>query len=538
MKRLITLLSLFLFSVTSFADGENPLPIKGILGMEAGDYSFVTYDKGKLQDKYLSILEERSHADKDYFLRAVSQVEQAFIDFVSTTIYGQPELAEGEPKPEGDARFEYLGLKRLSDYAKGSGEFYPAKNFLDAINEYQLGVLALKTKIKTLTSIAEGAFPSQIEATADGSGLDNIPNYGNIDFSVIKKFYEDRLSEITKYASDLQHNVILANGNEHIIPANQGKGLVLVDASVLLSPAKIREMQEKIFEYLMWDDEAEDKINDYTTRVKRLIQRFVTEYGVNETYRPRTDGDIAARNEAFREIVIAFWTRSYLRVAYGVPLGTIGITYEKSWAKLDRFMVSNTALRTFREEPVWEQEDLMSAAEAYRNALTVVDARSSKVMDGDTSLLTKANSLITFITGQRPVAEILEMVLQLMAADCYEEKTLITESGALALLFSRYEARYFTTEDSEAKFRALRKSYDPDPVEAADPDADEPEDNPFGDTDVLSAGSIRAEFSNVLLEAQLKQTELQLAQELRGTIANAVRANAFTRRVDGRKKKL
>lgn len=525
MRYVKQLMALFMLSVlpiiqTQAEDPPAPVPVppvRGILGMEAGDYSFVMYDKGKLQSEYLKIFDERAKADRDYFIKAIDRIETSFIDFIKTRVYGDN------------------GLKKLSDRAKGAAEFYPATEYLDAINGYMEGELEVRSKIRTITSIAE-TFPSQVAAPIEGADLKDIPSYGNMDFSPLVTFYNEQMDAITKFVSNLQHNVKLANGNEHIIPEGSGGGLVLAAPSVLLPPEKIREMNEKIMTLSMWSPKADDKINTYTNRVKQLVQEFKRNFGTDEKWRPRGDHDIKARDDAFRDIVIAFWSRSYLRVAYGVPLGAIGISYTKRVAKIDRFTVATDALSRFHEEPVWLQKDLMTVIEAYRQALQTIDARAAKVLDGDTPFLSRINSFITLLGGMRPTAEVLQMVLQLMAADADEERIIITEADALATLFARYQARYFANEDMEAQFKALRKAYDPSD-ESGQP-AEAEEKNPFGNTEVLSGGAIRTEFANVLLEAKLKETELELARQMRQTIANAVRANNFSKERNKRKDRM
>lgn len=476
-------------------------PLTGVFGTQAGDYKFFQYDRGALQKQYLDQVFARSKEDREYFLSAVSSIETSFKNLMVDTVYAEK------------------GLKWMSDQAVGAGKFFPAVEFLAAVNKFQMGRFALENRIESLRSIAD-ALPSRLAIDAEGAGLKDVPNYGNVKFDPIVDFYQGRIKELVTAVSNLQQNVIVANGAEHIIAANSGKALELSVKGLALSPDKLAELRKQVVKARRWGVNATDTINDYTVYSKKLVQTFIKTYGTTERYRSISGAEATERENDAKRIAQAFWTRSYLRAVYGMPIGAIGINYDKAWLHLD--VVLNRTLQSFFEEPVWDQAELQRVAQNYRNALKLVDERSQRILDGNLSLVASGRNLITWLAGHRNLAKAQHMILNVLAADMYEER-LILEADGLAQMKLRYRARYASTQEDRDYYRNLQKAYDPQ-----------------GDADPGAAigivqDSINGKFQDVLVYMKTKEDELAQAAEIQATIDAATGQNRWK---DQRKKRI
>jgi len=407
----------------------------------------------------------------------------------------------------------------MSDQAVGGAKFFPAVEYLAAINKFQMARFALENRIESMKSIGD-ALPSAMALDAEGSGLKTAPNYGKIDFDPIVGFYKGKIKEVATSVSNLQQNVIVANGTEHIIAANTGKGLLLEVKGLLLPADKIAQMRKDVLKARRWGVKAYDSINDYTVYSKKLVQNFIKVYGTTERYRKIDGAEAVERENDAKRIVQAFWTRSYLRSVYGMPIGAIGINYDKKWFGIDE--VLNRTLQSFYEEPVWDQTELVRVAQNYRNALKIVDERSQKVADGNLSWVASGRNLITWLAGHRSLAKAQHMILNVLAADMYEER-LIMEADGLAQMKLRYRARFASTQQDRDYYRNLQKAYDPQGD--ADPGA------AIG----IVTDSINGKFQDVLVYMKTKEDELAQAQQLQATIDAATGENRWS---DARKKRI
>jgi hypothetical protein len=470
--------------------------VQGFLGAQAGNYSFVHYDKGSLQADYLNKIDDRNKADKEYFLNAVQTIESQFEALLTQTVYGKN------------------GLRQMSVDAE-AGIFTPIAKFATALNEYMMQKTALEAKIASLTSIV-GSLPSHVAINAEGSGLKNVPNYGNINFENIKNFYASRLAKVDEELSNLPQKLTLANGNPHIMEGGAGTSLSIPKQLVQLSSDQIKKMRYDVFKAKNWGSESKRELNDYTVYVKRLVQTFIKDYGTTERFRFHNQADEKHKADLLREIADAFYARSYLRAVYGMPLGTIGISYQKRTANIDKFTVSTEALSTMMMEPVWDETNLNTIQQAYYNALEVSVARSSGILTGNTGLLNRANALLTYLGGYSQLADVTNSVLQLMAADLYEEKLIIT-AGGLAKMQIRYKERYSSSEQAKKYYKTLHLALDP-PAPSADGNSEE---DPNADVGVVSASSVNGYFQKALIECKNKQGELLQAKQLEAQIAIA-----------------
>ncbi len=477
--------------------------IRGLLGVQAGNYSFVQFDKGELQKKYLDEVFKRSAEDRAYFQNSVTAIETEFKTLMTSAIYaeGVAEVKDGVLKVSKRG-----GLLWLSQQSTGLSAFITANDFLTSVNALHQARMALETRIATLTAIQEGALPSQVELKADGSGLDNVPQYGNLDFAPIKKFYEAKLAEVIKLTDNLDFKLVLADGSKHL-----NKGLVLPAAVLLLTPDQLLKMQDEILDKRSWGFKAHDVIDLYTVQTRQFIQDFITNYGPR--WYKLNDNEIKKREEDAKQIAEALWTRSYLRAAYGMPIGAIGIDYDRAWFNLDFLTVSTNALSNFHEQPAWKEKELMGIEMNFRNCLLRAGVRAEKILDGNLGFLATGENLLTFLGGRRNKAQAQLMMLALLGADVYEER-LIQRAGGIAKMKARFKDRYLHNDTDRKFYSSLRKDYDPQAGE---------QDTATG----FNPDSVLGHFRKVRAHMLLKEADLALAAQLEATVNMATGANRF-----------
>ncbi|MBY0370965.1 hypothetical protein K2X33_09780 [bacterium] len=504
-------------------------PFMGILtgGSSTGAYNFYQYDQSKLEAMFLQQVFKQRDQDYEYFQKTVKEIEGEFTTLLKVNVY--------DPT---------TGLKGISDrnvLATPPG-FIKSQDFLKAINDYNVQKQLLQTRILTLTAISEGMVPSSMELKLDQAGqkVGTVPQYAKVSFVELKKFYEDRVAAIDLFVSNLPQNVMTGNNIPYFITANSGKGLVLEAPATRLTSAQLQELREKVLEMQMWDVNATDTLDAYTKFIRQRIQIFLKDYGNNERFRS-IDPQIKAMREAEAKMIAdAFWTRSYLRTVYGMPIGAIGIEYQERWFHLDVLTSTTNSLTAMLEPVIWEENQMDKIEKAYRRALNRADVRSEKIFDGDLSFLQAGENLLTFLGGQRNLAQASQMMLNLLAADCYEER-LIMRGGTLPEMVARFRSRYGSTPENIAYYTKLQIALDPDSIDV-DSVKQKFKDRPeiygkiFGDEadaafgpgalQGLGGGStLKAQVANVLTHMQTKQDDLDLAEQIKVQIANAVNPN-------------
>lgn len=480
------LISLGLSAQPQPSNPADPLGFaRGIFGgVESGDYNFFHYSGSEIEAQKLAETFQRADADKEYFLNSVKALDAAMTDLVN--------IATGfRVDGQGQRVINQNSLRRMSQNWSASGTFTPADQFIDAVNEYEVARVNFENKLVALTAMSNGAFPSAIEFAPLEPGqkreITAMPNYGNINFKSISDFYRERVQQITAELANLPHGIIYKNNLRVQIEKGSGKGLVLEHPDFNLTPAEIRRIQDEIKDAYMFSDPDEyDAIERYTTTFRRNVQKVWSEYGKGNRFRmalQRPD-EAEALIEEIKRLQEWKWVRSALRVKYGFPLGFPKFTWKERWFNLDEIIGT---------EPTWEEtvlqtdEELVEQARDLRNALRVADQKSrrltqdgrvaaserdalarglaaeddlySSILDGDTTLIGRVGSVVNFIGGNRPSAEVLRyLIAYVLAADLAEER-IVRQGGGQRILADRYLDVYFGTEESAEFYGALAKRY-------------------------------------------------------------------------------
>ena len=412
------------------------------------------------------------------------------------------------------------GLLWLSQQSAATGVNIQAKDFIAAVNALHLARLSLETRVATLTAIQEGALPSQSKLKdlsdedkkldkklQDAKLTEDVPKYGNLDFGPIRKFYEGKMAEVIKLTDSLDFNVILLDKTKKIIT-----GLVLPPAVLKYNAEQLAKMQEDILELRTWNSASYDAINDMTKYQRQFITDFISTYGFR--FRKLGAREEGKRAEDAKQLADAMWTRSYLRAAYGMPIGAIGIDYQEAWLNLDFFTVSTNALSRFHEQPAWKEKSLMGIDRNFRLCFERAGVRAEKIMDGNLGFLATGENLLTYLGGKRNQAAASFMMLGILGADVYEER-LVQQAGGIAKMKARFRDRYLRSDEDRKYYRQLQKDYDPQ----------DGEDTATG----FNKDSILGHFRTVRGKLALKEADLAVAADLQATFNMATGANRFAK---------
>lgn len=519
----VVMTALFVGPSSLVAQEKGLTPLQGLLGVQSGEYKFFHYDGGLVQQKYLDETFARAAEDKAYFLDTVKSIELEFQSLMKSTIYL---TGEGTEKDGVLTLTKRGGLLWLSQQSTATGVNITAKDFLAAVNALHLARLSLETRIATLTAIQEGALPSQSKLKdltdedkklpkklQDAKLTEDVPKYGNLDFGPIRKFYEGKLAEVIKMTDGLEFNVILLDKTKKIIT-----GLVLPPAVLKYTAEQLEKMQEEMNELRTWNAKSYDAINDMTKYQRQFVTDFITAYGFR--YRKLGEREEKKRAEDAKQLADIFWTRSYLRAAYGMPIGAIGIDYQEQWANLDFFTVSTNALSRFHEQPVWKEKSLLQIDRNFRLCFERAGVRAEKIMDGNLGFIATGENLLTYLGGKRNQAAATFMMLGIMGADVFEER-LVQQAGGLAKMKARFRDRYLRSDEDRKYYSQLRKDYDPQPGER---------DTATG----FNKESVLGYFRTVRSKMQLKEADLAVAADLEATFNMATGANRFANERKGR----
>lgn len=455
------------FNISAMAQGRGAIvPVPAgypYITAQAGNYNIRNEDLSKL---YTDLLEKgsiRQQMDRDYILAAVKGLQADYEELVQLITAG--------------------AFIKLSQRSK-SGETVPSEEFFAAMNEINQKITVVNSRISSVTVINPQTLPSKIEINV-GTQTHTVPGFGQIEFGPIIKPFQDNIERLRKQASDYFFKVGFAkSGVPEIINENSGTALnPAFSNQPVMTGVEIEALRKIIKEKRTPTDSVIEYSQNQARQLRRLIGVFVQRYGTDEKYRLRNDKDIVnipsegdrtkvvgisikdyftQRDAAFKEIVDAFWQRSYLRAKWGIRFCAIQTAkYQQRWLNMDKFLVQTEALRQFREEVACDDSELADAEVNARLIFKVLDERSTQIFEKNSpNILVRANSFMTFLGGRRPSAEAQFMIMQLIVGDIQEEKILNNEG--LAKLYEFYGLRYKSTQQNSDYYTVKKCNTDAD----------------------------------------------------------------------------
>lgn len=415
-----------------------------------------------------------------------------------------------------------VASKTLDDKSVTQGKIKVEK-FLEVQNMVNSAKVALETKRDLLTSIAD-SLPSDPVIT-EGRTQQKVVNPRHIDFSKTMNAVNAAIDKAEALAKNYPFVIEHEQGIQ-IVNRNSGTALNIQLNFPLLTGKAIANLQKKARELSTPSTVFNDELTESQGMLlKKQIVGFVYTYGDKEAYRFRDQALANARAEALAKIVDIFWQRSYLRKVQGVRVGAIlPNTYDKRYLNWDVFAVTMDQLKGFKKEATGPSQvtddEMQRATEDYRQILNVLDQRSSKILSGDASILARVNSAITLARGERPTAESMLLIVQLLAADLKEEYELAI-GGGLDTVVKMYNQRWLATEEDGKKVDERVCAYD------HIFNAQEGKSNCYMGAD--NSDSLKGIFTRMNDELQASSANIEQALKIRNEIRLAMLAQSMSK---------
>lgn len=347
------------------------------------------------------------------------------------------------------------------------------QDYLNVVNEINEKNEALVLDLSTSTVLTRESLPSFSPIRAGSLQID-VNTAGSVNLSPLVSNVDAARQDLLAKANNVQivGRLVTPMGHPFNITSN---ALTPNLAGVrILSLDQIKKLNTEIADAMTLDEDTIQYQRDMVDFTVNSINQFVTEYGTSEWLRFSNENDMKAQGESFKRITDAFYRRSYLRKKYGIRMGAIqSVGYPKSIANLEAFGLQplREALKSFRRDAAVSDLELDAAFAAARQFVELYDQKVTPVLksrkeimmnkdkeleysSADTGFIVKANSAITFLTGQRQTSEILLSIMRLVLADIREEKMLA--AGELEAMKTYHDAKYrSTTELKEASNKRI-----------------------------------------------------------------------------------
>lgn len=421
----------------------------------AGKYDMnnISQDNTQIMLKVLDQNRDVQKADREFLLSTVARFNSHL-----------KEIAELKIKFDQLSQKASLGTVNFEEY-------------LNLVNQIKAKNSILEVELATQTSISRESLPSY-SAAAAGDAKASVSTYGNIDLSALTGKINNVRGSLLADINNSQFKFLLTPLGQ-TISVNANALSPDLSKIAILSSDKIQELDEEI--KLLTTMKRETKVyqQQFVDKSVTLINSFVESYGTSEWLRFQDANDSDAMKISFKNITDAFYGRSYLRKKYGLRMGAIQTKgYPKSIANVERIGMAlqpmKIALSSLRREAALTDVDVQSAFESARNFVQLFDEKTTAVLQDakktmagkkaefsvrEIGFVVRANSSITYLTGQRQTAEVLLMVMRLVLADAREEMMLLqNDRDALA---AYHDAKYRSTDEvkKESNIRICKIDY-------------------------------------------------------------------------------
>ncbi|MFN8791443.1 MAG: hypothetical protein ACK5Y2_08320 [Bdellovibrionales bacterium] len=428
-------------SVNPIVGGSSNGPT--IIGSQAGDYNInqVTQDNTKVMLAILQRTDKIQDVDRQYLLGIAERMNTKLNEL-------------------NDLRIKLVTMSRAL-------EMQPLDKYLQLITEVDQKNQALILDLSTSTVINRESLPSYSPIQVGGTTA-TVNNYGEIRFDELTKRVDTIRTTLISSMNDLKFlNLVSPVGQPVQITSNALNPNL--QGIRILTRQQIEQYREKIEMSLTLNEDTVLLQQRYVDQVVNLINQFVTNYGTSEWLRFTDDNDAKARRESFERITDAFQRRSFLRKKYGIRMGAIQPKgeYPKRIANFEKFALQplREALGVLNRAAAMNDIELQAAFENTRNFVQMYDEKVTPVLksrsvilshddkkmdfsSSDTGFLVRVNSTVTFLTGQRPTAEILLSIMRLILSDIQEEMML--SMNKVEAMKNYHDAKYRATDALKA----------------------------------------------------------------------------------------
>lgn len=540
-------------------------------GIESGDYSFFQYNGTQLEQSKLDQVFGRASSDRQFYIDYLQNINKALERWVAETVFGTQspsDLAEKRPINSQNTAQSFFEL--VTKYSP-TGTLVPPQEFLIVLAKYNARRAALLNTIQSIPTIPEALKNSNFgfadTVSNAGQQTKTIPQWANVDFKEIQRFYEDRIRQTDQYVTDTLRlsigtfpvGIVVSLPDREklkIDPENFAIGLVFNPGALQVNFDEVQNLQNQAVVLRNLSRQEADRVNTFNDFTREQIKRFIELYGSTERYRGQNgrNQNAAGFRNMMKDIVEVFWVRSFMRAEYGIPMGVIGISYNKMIFGLDGYL-SATEL-TFKSDRITRQADIAEIEQNLRNALNFTDMRaravtaggraaqaemafgantkidtqdlSEQILQGNVGFLGKASSFMTWVFGNRALANANLQILRLLAADLYEEQKMI--KGDLRAVNESYARRYFSNPDDTKYFSELEERYNPSSKTSESSDI-------FGDASTIQTGTIAGEIRPLVNLGIMRQAKITQAQKIEAQVSLLLqyKDSAAEKKTEGRR---
>lgn len=543
-RRLIVSAALIAFLGSHQIFAADPVLVGGVgrsghMYINPGAYRQIEENVTESAKKAMDLVNVTQNQDRDFVLGAVNEIHQAYVEYANKLISG-----------------EILQLE-----ARGvAGNTTDLDTFMKQTTELKAKKAAFESLLVKNASINKAVLPSNYEViiTSDGT-KQQVASPGQINLSsVVDKYHELIKNELDPQLASYTHIKIDVYGQ--VLGIEQYKNILNPDFRDLptLNVDKKEELTAKMVqlrnrsgdlarnERIEFADAVRAEYNDFarrygsdyryvyrsgnaTGKFPKLDKVFKGIFGSDESRTtpgkgntPNVPGisldtDITARNASFKRMIDMWWVRSYQRLVDGQQICALQPKMVAA-TNLGAFEAIE-ALKELRTEPACTKNELENALENARRIMIYSGAQAAYVFDDkgflEAGLLNRLGSAVTFALGNRPAAEALNMLIQLVYADIQEELLMATPGQGLQALHSMYRARYQSSPEQKEYYAKIKCSIDKT-ADCAD------KDDAFSETSSVGmAGDVRRVFLDLKAKIQLQKDFIDQANRIDATLQAA-----------------
>ncbi|MFK7826924.1 MAG: hypothetical protein AB8G05_22465 [Oligoflexales bacterium] len=246
-------------------------------------------------------------------------------------------------------------------------------------------------------------------------------------------------------------------------------------------------------------------ITNYNRYIYRQMHTYIHSFGKSQRYRSENTEVLQL---ARKNLIEAFWTRSFLRKSFGMKIESFKIEYQKTWFHLDIIPAWLLAKPKIEIDGLINKDhELTISEDKGYSALSSLSGTKMKVLREE---IPKRNSLAqmrSYFTGKLQELNTTAQVVALVLADIREEQQLSRQGGLKALAQS-YAERYYNA--NEAYFRNLQSAYLKD---------ESVEDDIFSDVDTIE-DSLKGHFQLVLSALEAREQRVEEANRIKEYISS------------------
>ena len=417
------------------------------------------------------------------------------------------------------AAFKKDGLVDLSKRTQGGNTttVIDMQSLYQAYADYQEAYLTVENNFSVMAAFFDGDDMSiPIE---DQSIIKEIPTKAAGTIEPLKKVFWKNLRNVNTTLCRLKFNIQYPNDtagygvnalacdaqSETNLDADPSKTTIPTLAvhwqGMQFDQATIDKLLAQLREYRKPTPGVADAVQKLGNATLDAIKSFIEIFGVKQRAANRmwdwwpffknsmthaNDIKIEAEEENYENLITAFWARSAMRFTSGLPVGAFDINYQQDPHNWDILKTRVEALSSIPTGMIFSQTGeelgadgqpthknatvlLQEASLKYRYALNTSESKAAILANSDktktknlvleseyTGVIDIGNSLKEVFNGKVETWKALNLVLQLMAADLYEEQVL-RQPGGMKKLMKMYANRYqrITNPDKRKKYHDL-----------------------------------------------------------------------------------